>query len=88
MATRAHVVLPDELLSELDDLVGPRGRSQYIADAVREKMMRERQHHALIASAGILADEEIPEWETSEAVIEWVSRGRTDDRSMSFPTEQ
>ncbi len=88
MATRAHVVLPDELLAELDEVVGPRGRSEYIAEALREKLLRERQHRALIASAGILADEDIPEWETSEAVIEWVSRGRRDDRSMSFPTEQ
>ena len=88
MTTRAHVVLPDDLIAELDELVGPRGRSEYIADALREKLLRERQRQALIASAGILADEDIPEWETSEAVIEWVSRGRKDDRSMSLPTEQ
>jgi metal-responsive CopG/Arc/MetJ family transcriptional regulator len=87
MATRAHVVLPDDLIAELDEVVGPRGRSEYIADALREKLLRERQRQALIASAGILADEDIPEWETSEAVIEWVSRGRKDDRSMSLPTE-
>jgi hypothetical protein len=82
MATRAHVVLPDDLIAELDEIVGPRGRSEYIADALREKLLRERQRRALIASAGILADEDIPEWATPELTSEWVSRGRRDNREL------
>lgn len=88
MATRAHVVLPDDLIAEIDEIVGPRGRSEYIADALREKLRRERQRRALIASAGILADEDIPEWATSELTSEWVSRGRRDNRELPAEPEQ
>lgn len=83
MATRAHVVLPDDLLAELDELVGPRGRSEYIANALREKLRRERLHNALIAAAGVLADEDIPEWATPELSSEWIERGRRDTRELS-----
>lgn len=42
MVTRALVVLPDDLMTELDELVGPRRRSQYVVGVVHEKLLRER----------------------------------------------
>jgi len=86
MATRAHVVLPDDLIAELDELVGPRGRSEYIADALREKLRREKLRRALISTAGILADEDIPEWATPELTSAWIERGRRNDRDLAAMT--
>lgn len=38
---RAHVVLPDELIKEIDALVGPRGRSAFLVEtAIREVKRR------------------------------------------------
>lgn len=87
MATRAHVVLPEDVIVELDELVGPRGRSQYITEAVREKLLRERQRRALLETAGILADEDIPEWATPELTSDWINRGRRDDRNIAGESE-
>jgi len=83
MAMRAHVVLPEDLVAELDELVGPRGRSEYIVEALREKMRREQLRDALVATAGILADEDIPEWATPELTSAWIERGRRDNRELS-----
>ncbi len=43
MATqRTHIVLPAELIKEIDALVGPRGRSAFIAETVRAELRKRR----------------------------------------------
>jgi metal-responsive CopG/Arc/MetJ family transcriptional regulator len=49
---RTNVTLPEELLREVDELAGPRGRSQFVADAVTWKVKRERLRRALDAARG------------------------------------
>ncbi|HUG15874.1 MAG TPA: hypothetical protein VMM78_12760 [Thermomicrobiales bacterium] len=77
MATRTHVVLANDVLEELDRLVGKRKRSQFIEEAVRAKLQRERQRIALRDGAGILKDKDYPEWETPETIYAWVREQRT-----------
>ena len=76
---RTHVVLPKELVEAVDRLVGPRKRSAFLVRAVDEKIGRERLGRALATTAGFLAEETHPEWETPEQVSAWVHelrRGR------------
>jgi hypothetical protein len=40
--TRAHIVLPTDLLVKVDELVGPRERSAYIAEAVADRVQRDK----------------------------------------------
>ena len=40
--TRTHVIAPKELIKEVDQLVGPRRRSDFITAAVDEKLKREK----------------------------------------------
>ncbi|PYY09484.1 MAG: hypothetical protein DMG61_22955 [Acidobacteria bacterium] len=47
MHNRVHVVIPKELTDEVDSVVSERGRSAFICDAVREKLIREKQVNAL-----------------------------------------
>jgi predicted transcriptional regulator len=77
MATRTHVVLPDDVLEELDRLVGKRKRSQFIEEAVRAKLQRERQRIAIQEGAGILKDKDYPHWDTPEKISAWVREQRT-----------
>jgi hypothetical protein len=37
---RTRIVIPDELLEEIDSVVGPRGRSRFLETAAREKLDR------------------------------------------------
>ena len=69
---RTHIVLPREVVEAVDRLVGQRKRSQFMAEAIQEKLRRERLNAALQATAGILKDADIPEWSTPEATSAWV----------------
>jgi hypothetical protein len=73
---RAHIVMPAELVEEIDARVGPRKRSQFVQEAVEEKLRRQRLQASLAEMAGSLADFDIPGWETSEAAVEWVRAQR------------
>ena len=77
MHRRAHVVLPQDLLADVDALVGPRGRSAFLAEVVREAVDRRRLLKMLGHPDPILRDEDYPEFhDGSEA---WVRRLRDDD---------
>jgi hypothetical protein len=39
---RAHIVLPDELVEQIDSLVGPRGRSAFLVETARAELRRRR----------------------------------------------
>ena len=69
---RIHVVLPEELVRGVDELVGKRGRSRFIAEATRERLQRERLLKALQEGAGMLDPKKYPYWSTPEKVAQWV----------------
>ena len=49
---RTNLTLPQELLAEVDQLAGPRGRSRYVAEAVAQRVKRDRLGLAIRDSAG------------------------------------
>jgi hypothetical protein len=50
-----------------------------MAEAITEKLRREKLRAALRDSAGALKDADIPEWATPEQTSEWVRRSRQAD---------
>lgn len=75
---RTHLVIPDDVLAEIDELFGPRRRSKVVTNALRETIRRERLLRALELAEGSLKDDDIPGWETSESAYAWVRAGRQD----------
>ena len=74
---RTNLTLPEELLREVDELAGPRGRSQFVADAVTWKVKRERLRRALDAARGVFVG---TEWQMSaDQAYRWVRSMREDD---------
>ncbi len=73
---RAHIVLPDDLVERVDQLVGKRRRSAFVTEAIRERLRREQLLRALKESAGILKEEDYPEWGTPAKVARWVRKIR------------
>jgi hypothetical protein len=39
---RAHVLLPQDLIREIDAIVGPRGRSAFLVETAREEVRRRK----------------------------------------------
>jgi hypothetical protein len=75
---RTHVSLPEDLVAEVDELAGPRGRSKFIEDAVRETVRRARllALFAKVREEPPLDPGADPHWRTPEDVTRWVADGR------------
>ena len=73
---RAHVVLPDDLLIEVDALVGPRGRSAFLTEVIREAVNR-RRLLAVLTSPEPLLMGDYPEFRHGSA--DWVRQMRDQD---------
>ncbi len=84
---RVHVMISEELLIEIDALVGPRRRSEFLVDAAREKVARERLRKAAHEYAGALKDVHIPGWETPQAATAWVHALRVESDERAFSEE-
>ena len=80
---RTHVILPDEIVEQIDGLVGKGKRSKFVEEAVREKLRIDRALAALDATFGICSAEDYPEWATPESTYAWVRKMREEaDESM------
>lgn len=84
---RVHVVIPKELLIEIDALVGPRRRSEFLVDSAREKVARELLRKAAHEYGGALKDAHIPGWETPRAASAWVHALRVESNERAFSDE-
>lgn len=78
MSVRTNLLLPEDVVEALDRVAGPRGRSRYVADALRERIKRDERMAALRSVAGIWKDH--PEFPTDESVVEWVRKLRGEER--------
>jgi hypothetical protein len=78
MNVRTNLLLPKELLEEVDRFAGERGRSRYVAEALRVQLRRDRLREVVEQTAGAWKDN--PLWKTSEDVVEWVRALRAEDR--------
>ena len=78
MLIRTHVILPAELVEEVDRLVGARRRSRFVEEAIRKQLRCEKMATVLRDSAGSLRGD-YPEWETPEKVSRWVAERRVGD---------
>jgi hypothetical protein len=62
MATlRTHIVLPAELAKELDELVGPRGRSAFLVETAAKEIKRRKLLAFLESDEPAWRDEDHPE---------------------------
>ncbi len=71
---RAHILLPEELVGQIDRLVGRRGRSRFLVLAATNELRRQRQLAALQKAAGSWKDENHPE--LTRGAEKWVNRLR------------
>ncbi len=78
MNVRTNLLLPEELVKDVDHFAGPRGRSRYVAEALEAKLRRDRLSEAIESTAGVWKDH--PLFPTDELVVEWVRAGRVQTR--------
>jgi hypothetical protein len=76
MNTKAHLVIPHEVLEEVDRIAGKRKRSLFITEATREKLERELFLKTLDETAGVWTDKNHPELRTDGDVERYVREKR------------
>jgi metal-responsive CopG/Arc/MetJ family transcriptional regulator len=81
---RAHIVLPDDLLAQIDELVGSRGRSQFIAELARAEVHRRRLLKLLEQQGAGWKLENHPELQQGAA--SWVDSIRREDEKIDAET--
>lgn len=78
MATvRTHVVLPEQLIKDIDALVGKRGRSEFLAEVAAREVKKRRLLKLLNEPGPIWKDEDHPELKDGSAA--WVSKMRREE---------
>ena len=76
MKTKAYVVLPRDILEEVDRIAGKRKRSLFIAEATREKLQKERFLRTLEETQGAWNDKNHPDLKTAIDIEQYVSDKR------------
>jgi hypothetical protein len=68
---RAHIILPEDVLAEIDHLVGQRGRSAFLAEIAQREIQRRKLIAAVREARGCWKTEDHPELEDgSEAFVD------------------
>src|SRR2546421_12683664 len=79
---RTHVLLPEDLIQEIDELVGPRGRSAFLVDTARNEVRRQRLLQFLQNKEAVWKDEDHPE--LAEGAAAWVRRSGTSEEACPW----
>ena len=85
MATkRAHVVLPEELVTQIDRIVGSRGRSSFLAELARREHKRRHLLEVFKNEEPIWKEEDHPE--LKDGAADWVSKIRAESEGRFSAT--
>jgi Arc/MetJ-type ribon-helix-helix transcriptional regulator len=77
MTRRTHIVIPEELATQIDALVGKRRRSQFLTEAAKRELQRLRQLKALESARGAWKDKAHPE--LARGAVRWVKTLRREN---------
>jgi predicted transcriptional regulator len=86
MSVRTNLLLPEDLVEQLDRVAGPRGRSRYVAEAVRDRIKRDERMAALSEAAGAWKDH--PLFPTDQSVVDWVRALRSEETSRDLRMDE
>jgi hypothetical protein len=67
---RAHILLPQDLVREIDAIVGPRGRSAFLVETAREAVRRRKLLRFLESDDPVWKESDHPELQ--QGSVAWV----------------
>jgi hypothetical protein len=83
---RTHVILPVDVVAEIDKLVGKRGRSSFLTEVARREIKIQQQRQALRAAKGAWKQKDHPE--LAQGAAAWVRQIRSADTKRFQELEQ
>ena len=82
---RAHVLLPQDLVREIDAIVGPRGRSAFLVETAREAVQRRKLLRFLESETPAWEDAEHPELSEGAAAFVHELRQESENKRTGKP---
>jgi hypothetical protein len=79
---RAHVIIEEDIVKEIDRLVGKKKRSSFIATATKRELKRLKQLSIIKKFKGTWRDKEHPEMAGKEGTYKWVRKLRDEDEKI------
>jgi metal-responsive CopG/Arc/MetJ family transcriptional regulator len=80
MKTKAHLVFPQNILEEVDQIAGKRKRSLFIVKATQEKLQKERFLKTLDETKGAWSDKHHAELRTDRDMEKYLREKRSSYR--------
>jgi len=80
---RAHILLPEDLLREIDAMVGQRGRSAFLVETARQEVRRRKLLSFLESEEPAWKDKDHPE--LAAGTDTWVGQLRRESESRLKP---
>jgi hypothetical protein len=80
---RAHILIPGDLLREIDDLVGPRGRSAFLLETARQEVQRRKLLRFLESERPAWRAQDHPELDGGAAVYVRQLRRQSEKRETT-----
>ena len=77
--TRAHVLIEEELVKEIDRFVGKRKRSSFISEAAKKELKKLKQLSLIKKLKGTWRDADHPELAGKGGTYKWVRKLREED---------
>lgn len=78
--TRTHVILPEQVIKEIDALVGKRGRSAFLAEVANKEIKRLKLLALLSDPNPVWKSQDHPELKDGAAV--WIRESRREDEKI------
>jgi len=80
---RAHILLPQDLVKEIDSIVGPRGRSAFLVETARDAVRRTKLLRFLENDAPSGQDKD--QSEPTDSAARWVRQLRRESDARLTP---
>lgn len=79
---RAHVIIDENILREIDRLIGKKKRSSFIADAAKKELKKLNQLLLLKKLKGTWKDADHPDMQGKNGAYRWVRKLRDKDERL------
>lgn len=80
--TRAHVLIEEDIVREIDRFIGKKKRSSFISDAAKKELKRIKQLSLIKKLKGSWKDEDHLEMSGKEGAYKWVRKLRDEDEKI------
>jgi hypothetical protein len=79
---RTHVIIEEDIVKEIDRLVGKKKRSRFISDATKKELKKLKQLSVIKKLRGVWKDEDHPELAGKDGAYKWVRKLRSEDEKL------